>query len=401
MIKLNSLRTKINIIFSIAFIFLILIFGFLYRGTEIRSIETLRMQERANMHYLYLYFLKYGDIDKEYLKSQNICIADENAQKFKFEKEFKDKKGEKKFKVINLNLKRYILINNDRFNIVLENMNRPRVPLELFIGFFAASLLLFILYLWMIRSIKPLSILKNQIINFSEGNLDISCKSTQNDEIAEVANAFDYAVSKIRELLHSRQLLLRAIMHELKTPIAKGRLMSEMLSDSRQKNRFHTIFERLNILIDEFAKVEKIASRNFNAVLKPYKVSDIIDSSIDIMMLDDVDKHINKVISEDYTIMADFDLFSLAIKNLLDNGIKYSNDKRVQIVVSDDEIRVCNSGKKLQAPIEEYFTPFHAYKHGLGLGLYIIKNIADIHHLDLEYRYENNRNIFTLKSQNS
>jgi len=190
-------------------------------------------------------------------------------------------------------------------------------------------------------------------------------------------------------------------MHELKTPIAKGRLMSEMLPDSRQKNRFHTIFERLNILIDEFAKVEKIASRNFNAVLKPYKVSDIIDSSIDIMMLDDIDKHINKVISEDYTIMADFDLFSLAIKNLLDNGIKYSNDKRVQIVVSDDEIRVCNSGKKLQAPIEEYFTPFHAYKHGLGLGLYIIKNIADIHHLDLEYRYENNRNIFTLKSQNS
>jgi len=310
--------------------------------------------------------------------------------------EFKNEKGEKKFKVIDVNLKRYILINNDRFNIVLENMNKPKVPIELMFGFLAASSLLFVLYLWITRSLKPLSRLKNQIINFSEGNLDISCKSDQNDEIAEVANAFDYAAQKIRELLHSRQLLLRAIMHELKTPIAKGRLMSEMLSDNKQRKRFHTIFERLNMLIDEFAKVERIASKNVNAVLKAYKASDIIDASIDMLMLDDHEEKIIKVISQDYIIQADFDMFALAIKNLLDNGIKYSIDKKVQIVVRDNEIRVCNHGDKLKAPIEEYFTPFHAHKHGLGLGLYIIKNIADIHHMSITYKYEDGKNIFIL-----
>ena len=64
MIRFNSLRTKINLIFLIAYVFLILIFGFLYKGNAERSLEAIQMQERANMHYLYLYFLKYGDIDK-------------------------------------------------------------------------------------------------------------------------------------------------------------------------------------------------------------------------------------------------------------------------------------------------------------------------------------------------
>ena len=41
----------------------------------------------------------------------------------------------------------------------------------------------------------------------------------EQDEIGQVAVEFDNAVCKIRELIRSRQLFLRAIMHELKTPI--------------------------------------------------------------------------------------------------------------------------------------------------------------------------------------
>ncbi len=396
MIRFNSLRTKINLIFFIAYIFLILIFGFLYKGNAERSLEAIKMQERANMHYLYLYFLKYGDIDKEYLKSQNICVADEKVDRFKFAKVLDMNGTKKRFQVVNVDLKRYILINNDRFNIILENRNRPKVPYELLVAFVAATLLMFILYLWMIRSIKPLSVLKNQIIRFSDGKLDISCKSDQNDEIAEVANAFDHAAQKIRELLHSRQLLLRAIMHELKTPIAKGRLVSEMIADKKQQRRFHTIFERLNLLIDEFAKVEQIASKNFDVVLKPYKVSDILDASIDMLMLEEPEKYVNRVVSRDYLVKADFELLSLAIKNLLDNGIKYSSDKKVQVVVKDEKMRITSYGKPLKESMEEYYKPFHTSSGGLGLGLYIVKSILDIHKLKLQYHYEEGRNVFTI-----
>ena len=396
MMRFNSLRTKINLIFFIAYVFLVLIFGFLYKGNTERSLEAIKMQERANMHYLYLYFLKYGDIDKDYLKSQNICVADEAVDRFKFAKVLDMNSTKQRFQVINVDLKRYILINNDRFNIILENRNRPKVPYELIMAFVAATLLMLVLYLWMIRSIKPLSLLKNEIIKFSDGQLDISCKSNQNDEIAEVANAFDHAAQKIRELLHSRQLLLRAIMHELKTPIAKGRLVSEMVTDEKQKRRFHAIFERLNLLIDEFAKVEQIASKHFDVVLKPYKASDIVDASIDMLMLDAPQKHVNRVCSQDYLLQADFELLSLAIKNLMDNGIKYSRNKEVQVVIKEEKIKISNDGEPLSEALEAYFKPFHASKGGLGLGLYIVKSILDIHKLKLQYHHEDGRNVFTI-----
>ena len=224
----------------------------------------------------------------------------------------------------------------------------------------------------------------------------MSCKSDKNDEIAEVANAFDYAAQKVRELSKSRQLLLRAIMHELKTPIAKGRLLSEMVSDDRQKSRFHMIFQRLNLLIDEFAKIEQVASKSFKAVLKPYKIHDIIDASVDMLMLDDPSKHVNTIISKDYIIRADFGLLSLAIKNLLDNGIKYSRTKQVRIVIKDEKIEISNYGEKLKGDLEEYFEPFHAFKSGLGLGLYIVKSIVDIHKMKMDYQYKDGKNIFVL-----
>ncbi len=397
MIRITSLRAKINLIFTIAYIFMVLIFAFLYKGNAERSMQMLRLQERANMHYLYLYFLKYGKIDKDYLKSQNICVADQKIGELKLDKLVRDKNGTlKRFAVANIDLHRYIIINNDRFKIILENMNRPKVPFELIIAFLAASLLFFILYLWVIRSIKPLTYLKKEIIKFSNGDFNISCKSNQQDEIAEVANAFDYAAQKIRELLSARQLLLRAIMHELKTPIAKGRLVAEMVADERQKRRFHAIFERLNLLIDEFAKVEKIASKNVNAVFKQYKASDIIESSIDMLMLDEPKKYVNVVVSKDYLISADFELLSLAIKNLLDNGIKYSKDKKVDIIVRDEKIRISNTGDRLKGEIKDYYEPFHVSQSGLGLGLYIVKSIMDIHALNMQYYYENGRNNFVI-----
>jgi two-component system OmpR family sensor kinase len=275
-------------------------------------------------------------------------------------------------------------------------MNRPRFPLELVIGFGGSLLLLGFFYWWVIRSIRPLAELRHTIEKFSDGDLNIECRSDKGDEIAEVANAFDTAVKKIRDLLHARQLLLRAIMHELKTPIAKGRLLSEMVENDRQKNRFHAIFQRLNLLINEFAKVEQIASKNFNPTFKRYKLTDIIEGSSDMLMLENPDKHIQIHLIKDRTVAADYELLTLAIKNLLDNGIKYSQTKRVNITINDTTLTIANHGEGLTQPLEHYFAPFHTSKGGLGLGLYIVKSILDIHKMGLSYAYEQGENRFVI-----
>jgi len=392
----RSLRAKITVLFLAATLLLLLLFGTLYQRAQAQSYEDLAMQERANIHYLYLYFLQYGKIDESYLRSQNIRIVNWGDEDVKMIGRFRDINGTDQFAIVNVKFKRYILINNDRFNLILENMNKPRFPRHLLIGFIGSLLLLGLLYWWVIRSIQPLIELRKTIEKFSEGDLDIECRSDRGDEIAEVANAFDTAVHKIRDLLQARQLLLRAIMHELKTPIAKGRLLSEMVKDEKQKARFHAIFERLNLLINEFAKVEQIASKNFNPAFKPYKLSDLVEASIDMLMLDDPQRHIDLRVIHDRTVQADFELLTLAIKNLLDNGIKYSRTKQVTVLIDHDTLTVSNYGDPLKEPLEHYFAPFHTSRHGLGLGLYIVKSILDIHDMSLSYEHEKGENRFVI-----
>ncbi len=393
---ITSLRSKIRVVFSVTLLLLGTLFIFSIKYDHAMIEERNIAQEQAISHYLYTYYLKYGKIDEAYLEAQNVSLITDKGMVVQIERFFKEKGELKRYAVDTFHLKRIIIINNDRFKLILENKNKPQFPLKRVLIFSIVFLLIVLLYLWIMKSLQPLSALKSQIKTFSKGNLDIECKSDKKDEIAEVANEFDHAVTMIRELLHSRQLFLRAIMHELKTPIAKGRLVSEMLEDEKNKARMHSIFERLNLLIDEFAKIEKITSKNFELTIKPYKMSDLLEASEDMLMIENPKRLITTKIDKDYSLNVDFELFTLVIKNLLDNGIKYSTDKHITVIIDDNRLKVINKGEALPEPLENYFKPFHASKKGLGLGLYIVKSILDIHQMELHYQHEDGENIFTL-----
>lgn len=393
----SSLRSKIKLVFSITLLLLAILFIGSIKYDYAKYDELNEARERAISHYLYHYYLKTGKIDEAYLESQNVSLIKDKAKVIQIERYFKEKGKYKKYAVDTFRLQRIILINNDRFKLFLENKNRPKYPLKRIAVFTIVFLLIILLYFWVIRSLRPLSELKNKIKTFSEGNLNIQCASDKHDEIAEVANEFNHAVNMIRELLQSRQLFLRAIMHELKTPIAKGRLMSEMLPDEKSRQRMHSIFERLNLLIDEFAKIEKITSKNFKLKLKPYKMSDLVEASIDLLMVENPSRLVSIEIQKDYIVKSDFELFTLVVKNLLDNALKYSTDKHVIVVINSDHIDIINKGEALKEPLEEYFKPFHASKGGLGLGLYIVKSILDIHKMTLAYQHQEGKNIFTVR----
>ena len=393
---ITSLRSKIRVVFSVTLLLLGALFIFSIKYDHAMIEERNIAQEQAISHYLYTYYLKYGKIDEAYLEAQNVSLITDKGMVVQIERFFKEKGELKRYAVDTFRLKRIIIINNDRFKLILENKNKPQFPIKRVLIFSIVFLLIVLLYLWIMKSLQPLSALKSQIKTFSKGNLDIECKSNKKDEIAEVANEFDHAVTMIRELLHSRQLFLRAIMHELKTPIAKGRLVSEMLEDEKNKARMHSIFERLNLLIDEFAKIEQITSKNFELTIKSYKMSDLLEASEDMLMIENPKRLITTRIQKDYSVSVDFELFTLVIKNLLDNGIKYSTDKHITVIIDSNTLKVINKGEALPEPLENYFKPFHASKKGLGLGLYIVKSILDIHQMELHYQHEDGENIFTL-----
>lgn len=105
-------------------------------------------------------------------------------------------------------------------------------------------------------------------------------------------------------------------------------------------------------------------------------------------------------IRQDILLRVDFGLFSLAIKNLIDNALKYADDKKAQVICDKDGIVVRNLGKPLQNPIEYYLQAFIREKGnksgGMGLGLYIIDHICQMHKFSLKYSYEDGYHAFKI-----
>jgi two-component system OmpR family sensor kinase len=262
------------------------------------------------------------------------------------------------------------------------------------------SILLLLLgaYIWTIRKIKPIKKIKKEIDKFASGNLDIELNLKTDDEIAEVGQAFSHAVGEIKKLNNSRKLFLRNIMHELKTPITKGRITAEMIEEGKQKQRLISVFEKLESLLNEFIQIEQITVDKSFTNKEIVSVKEIIDEAINIAMVKEENYKIE--IKENYEIKVDKKLFSLAVKNLLDNGIKYSKDDFVKIVVFENSISFYSTGEPLKEELSYYTEPFTQEngkaKNGFGLGLYIVDNILKAHNLRLLYLHENGENIFRI-----
>ncbi|MDR1614858.1 MAG: ArsS family sensor histidine kinase [Campylobacteraceae bacterium] len=205
------------------------------------------------------------------------------------------------------------------------------------------------------------------------------------------------------DLSSLRTLFLRAIMHELKTPIGKGRIVAEMVEDSLSKERLIKVFRRLETLIGEFAKTEQLIKQSYALEKKRYSLSKILDLSFDFLMLEpeQIDRRVvKKLPKKSIYIDADLDSMALAFKNLMDNAIKYGSDGCVTITLQKNTLFFSNKGKPLDKPIADYKKPFISSDDSaksrmkMGLGLYITESILNLHGLKLNYEYKDSSHYF-------
>lgn len=266
--------------------------------------------------------------------------------------------------------------------------------------FILVALILLAAYVFVIKKLKPLRKLKRQIDIFAKGEIDkIKNVSSGKDEISEVAEAFYDAVSQIKSLNNSRKLFLRNIMHELKTPITKGRITAEMIQKDKNQERLVAVFQKLESLINEFAAVEQVTSNIALNNTKICLIDDIIDEALDIAIVEKESVTINKL--DHFSINVDFKLFAIAVKNMIDNALKYSPDKHVNITINKGSIKFINKGEPLKQELAHYIEPFtkgEDAQKSFGLGLYIVDNILRAHKLNLVYTYKNSLNIFSFEN---
>jgi len=305
-----------------------------------------------------------------------------------------------KIKILKLDSDIYFHINLPKYHYLVKGRDYPKIYHWILLSYLAVILILVLIYLALKRALKPIKKLESEIKKFGEGILDIDTKSDKKDEIAAVGNEFYNAVQKINALQNTRALFLRNMMHELKTPITKGKLSLSLMEENAETNMLDEVFHKLETLINEMADIEQVTTQDMKIEKKSYRLIDIVDYAKDLLYLNDNQLTHNIT---DQTIKCDFKLFGIAVKNLIDNAVKYSSDNRVEIKVHTGEIEFINKARPLEYEFRYYLEPFYkgelksSNQKGFGLGLYIVNEILKTHDFLLEYEHKSGKNIFTIK----
>ncbi len=291
-------------------------------------------------------------------------------------------------------------------NLALENLKELSSP-RIWILWFIVNIVMTAFFITVLRKLLKLRNLKNFIRKAGEKDKLEPIKIDANDEIDQIASEFNATMQKINTMKEARALFLRNILHEFRNPIMKGRIMTDMidelLQDDKFKNILKKIFIRLEIILGEVVKVEKLVSNEWGLKKTKHRIIDIIDHSIDLLLLKDTSRIEVRADNEISVVEVDFELYTTGVKNLIDNALKYSSGK---VLVSIDKNTVCISsiGDKLEAERLDFERAFNrkveASNSGLGLGLYIANQIFKKHGHTLKYTYEDGKNNFLIYSIN-
>ncbi|HIP18940.1 MAG TPA: HAMP domain-containing histidine kinase, partial [Sulfurovum sp.] len=234
--------------------------------------------------------------------------------------------------------------------------------------FFALDIgLLLLIYLLVLTILSPLKHLSRTMKYFSYGDLDVRSKLTGKDEIAELSESFNLMAKRLQHALNAKEELLREVGHELKTPIAKGKFALEGINESCSKTVIKEAFNDLDTLTSAILHQKRIDEEKM--YIEKFKASTLITRTLSKLTLNEEDVHI---VIEDFEISADLHYMSMALKNLVENALKYTHTLPIEIRASDTCIHIISCAEALDRPLAYYTQPFTraaSDKKGYGLGL--------------------------------
>jgi signal transduction histidine kinase len=186
-------------------------------------------------------------------------------------------------------------------------------------------------------------------------------------------------------------------MHELKTPMTQGVLMVHMLeAESEEKQQLLTVFDRMKEQLNKLKQLEHLSAETLELELQKVNMLDIIDDIKDMINIDD--RAIHYVMSP-HRFSVNTELFMIALKNLISNALTYSPDHQVWIQHKNDNLYIINKGQSLNSTFETYTKAFvreDLSKSGMGLGLYLSKEIFLKHGIKMKYKYFNHYHMIIL-----
>lgn len=254
-----------------------------------------------------------------------------------------------------------------------------------------------------VLSIRDIRRLKRQLKNMKDGLLGQVALEHVFYEVEELTGDINGIFAKAQMLEESRQEFVSNVSHELKTPITSMKVLSESLM--MQENVPVEMYrEFMNDIVQEIDREAQIINDLLTLVRTDKGPDSLNFENVDMNALMEVilkrlkplaEKRKIEVIYESFReVSADIDKvkFTLAISNLIENGIKYNVDGGwIRVSLNADHknlyIKVADSGVGIPEDcVEHIFERFYRVDKarsrdtgGTGLGLAISRNIIVLH----------------------
>jgi two-component system sensor histidine kinase SenX3 len=208
--------------------------------------------------------------------------------------------------------------------------------------------------------------------------------------------------TEARDFESIRRDFIANVTHEIKTPIGAIALLSEAmegaLDDPTRMHKFADSLRRetgrLSTLITEIIQLSRVETSNILAKAKPANVGVVVREALErtLVIADAKDIVVNAKYPDDVFVMGDGELLTVAVKNLVENAIQYSDRKQsvgIGVTTRNGHVDIIVTDQGVGIPADEQSRVFERFYRvdesrdrttgGTGLGLSLVKHIALSH----------------------
>ncbi len=277
------------------------------------------------------------------------------------------------------------------------------------------------------RLTNEIQILNSGVKEIAKGNYDAKLKVERNDEIGELSRNLTQMATSLKEVETTRRKFISNISHDLRSPMTSikgyvnGIIDGTIPPDKRliYLSRVSDEAERMTKLINDILELSKVQNAEITVNKKETDINALIIGILDSFEGRINDKNINVEInfSETYKVLCDEDLMFRVINNLIDNAIKFVNERGTIEINTEKRdkkliVGIRNTGSHIEDSVKKkIWQRFYKIddsrgieKASSGLGLSIVKEIIDLHGEKIDvYSSEEDGTlfVFTLETMDS
>jgi signal transduction histidine kinase len=227
---------------------------------------------------------------------------------------------------------------------------------------------------------------------WGSGDLSARVAVEGEDEVAQLARSFNAAAARVEALMGAQKMLLANASHELRSPLARIRMATELLQASAPADiraELTRNIAELDLLIDEVL----LASR-LDAVRDAERPA--VDIDLTALVAEECARAGAQLDAVAIGMRGDPALLRRMVRNLLENAQRHGGASPIAVALAEEDgairLEVCDSGPGVAADEREaIFTPFYRARGaseaegGHGLGLSLVRQIARRHEGEVAY----------------